>query len=310
MLLLGNVTGTNSVAFDLNKNTPSLQGKTILITGGDSGIGKQAICYLALLSPSEIWLAVKDVDNANVAVADIKRQAPNARLRTVHLDLASFSSIKAAAATLIAQIERLDLLFLNAGVMGVSAGLTEDGYEYQFGINHLGHALLAKLLLPVLIRTAEPGRDVRVIVTSSYSHRNAPSGRVDFNTLKTDAKDLPTLKRYAQSKLANILFARALAEKYPQLTALAIHPGACRTNLVLGVTEPSLLDRIVGFFVYQPVEIVAKHHVWAAVTQDLESGEYYEPLGISGQGRPEARDKDLALKLWNWTEHELKLHAL
>src|SRR6478735_2950685 len=134
MLFLGNVTGTNSVAFDLNKNTPSLQGKTILITGGDSGIGKQAICYLALLSPSEIWLAVKDVDNANVAVADIKRQAPNARLRTVQLDLASFSSIRVAAATLIAQIERLDLLFLNAGVLGVSAGLTEDGYEYQFGI--------------------------------------------------------------------------------------------------------------------------------------------------------------------------------
>ncbi|WKT43817.1 Short-chain dehydrogenase/reductase SDR [Fusarium oxysporum f. sp. vasinfectum] len=285
MLFLGNVTGTNSVAFDINKNTPSLQGKTILITGGDSGIGKQAICYLALLSPSEIWLAVKDVDNANVAVADIKRQAPNTRLRTVQLDLASFSSIRAAAATLIAQIERLDLLFLNAGVMGVSAGLTEDGYEYQFGINHLGHALLTKLLLPVLIRTAEPGRD-------------------------TDAKDLPTLKRYAQSKLANILFARALAERYPQLTALAIHPGACRTNLVLGVTESSLLDRIVGLFVYQPVEIVAKHHVWAAVTQDLESGEYYEPLGISGQGRPEARDKDLALKLWNWTEDELRLHAL
>ncbi|KAH7180154.1 hypothetical protein DER46DRAFT_631141 [Fusarium sp. MPI-SDFR-AT-0072] len=259
--------GTNSIAFDLNKNTPSLQGKTILITGGDSGIGKQAICYLALLSPSEIWLAVKDVDNINVAVADIKRQAPNARLRT---------------------IERLNLLFLNAGVIGVSAGLTEDGYKYQFGVNHLGHALLAKLLLPVLIRTAEPGRDVRVIW-----------GGVDFNTLKTDAKDLPTLKRYAQSKLANILFARALAERYPQLTALAIHPGACRTNLVLGVTESSLLDRIVGLFVYQPVEIVAKHHVWAAVTQDLESGEYYEPLGISGQGRPEARDKDLALKLWN-----------
>ncbi|KAJ4072431.1 hypothetical protein NW761_014931 [Fusarium oxysporum] len=294
MLFLGNVTGTNSVAFDINKNTPSLQGKTILITGGDSGIGKQAICYLALLSPSEIWLA-----------------APNTRLRTVQLDLASFSSIRAAAATLIAQIERLDLLFLNAGVMGVSAGLTEDGYEYQFGINHLGHALLTKLLLPVLIRTAEPGRDVRVIATSSYSHRNAPSGGgVDFNTLKTDAKDLPTLKRYAQSKLANILFARALAERYPQLTALAIHPGACRTNLVLGVTESSLLDRIVGLFVYQPVEIVAKHHVWAAVTQDLESGEYYEPLGISGQGRPEARDKDLALKLWNWTEDELRLHAL
>ncbi|KAF5719716.1 glucan endo-1 3-alpha-glucosidase agn1 [Fusarium mundagurra] len=140
MLFLGNVTGTNSVAFDL-KNTPSLQGKTNLIPGGNSGIGKQAICYLALLSPSEIWLAVKYVDNANVAVTDIKRQAPNVRLQTVQLNLALFLSIKAAVETLVAQIKRLDILFLNVGVMGVPAGLTEDGYEYQFGINHLGHAV-------------------------------------------------------------------------------------------------------------------------------------------------------------------------
>ncbi|KAF4969503.1 hypothetical protein FSARC_3289 [Fusarium sarcochroum] len=306
MVFLGSVTGANSAAFDLEKDTRSLQGKTILITGGESGIGKQTICYLALLDPSEIWLAAKNIDNANIAIADIQRRAPKARLRTIQIDLTSFASIKAAAGTLLAQIEHLDLLFLNAGVMGVAAGLTEDGYEYQFGINHLGHALLAKLLLPTLLRTAELGRDVRVIITTSCSHRNAPSGGIDFDTLRTDAKDMQTLKRYAQSKLGNILFARALADEYPQLTVVAIHPGACRTDLFLAVTESSLLDRIIAYFLHRPVELVAKHHVWATVTQDLESGEYYEPLGVTGQGSPEAKDRELSLKLWNWTQHELK----
>ncbi|KAL4731002.1 hypothetical protein ACLX1H_003044 [Fusarium chlamydosporum] len=204
MVFLGSVTGANAAAFDLERDTRSLKGKTILITGGDSGIGKQAILYLCRLEPSEIWLASKNVDNANSVIAVIDRNVPNIRLRTVQLDLASFASVKAAAATVVTQADRLDLLFLNAGVMGVAAGLTEEGYEYQFGINYLGHALLAKLLLPLLLRTAEQGRDVRVITTTSCSHRNALDGGIDFDTLTTNASGLPTMKRYAQSKLANI----------------------------------------------------------------------------------------------------------
>lgn len=315
MPFFGNLTGANSSAFNPRSNLPSLQGKVILITGGDSGIGKQAISYLALLSPSEIWLAVRSLDDANVAVDEIRQQAPNAKVQTLQLDLASFSSIENAAAILVAKIERIDILMLNAGVMGSPPMLTEDGYEYQFGINYLGHALLTKLLLPVLLRTAERQKDVRVIITTSYSHRNAPSGGIDFNTLKNAGEDLHTLKRYAQSKLANILFARSLAEKYPQLTVLAIHPGAARTGLVLGATGTDFLDRILGqyvyrLFIYQPVETVAKHHVWASVTQGLQSGEYYEPLGVTGQGRVEARDQTLARKLWTWTEQELESRGI
>lgn len=311
MGFLGNLTGSNSAAFNFEDNMPSLQGKVIFITGCDSGIGKQAITYLAQLSPSEIWLAVRSLDQADVAVANIRQQVPAAKLQTLQLDLASFSSIKGAAAAFLAQTKRLDLLILNAGVMGTAAMRTEDGYEHQFGINYMGHALLTKLLMPALLQTAESQSDVRVIITTSYSHRNAPSGGIDFDTLKTDGGSLPTLKRYAQSKLANILFARAIAKRYSQLTALSIHPGAARTGLVLGATGTNILDRLVGqyvyrLFVFQPLETVAKHHVWAAVAQDIQSGEYYEPLGIARQGTNEAMDEALADKLWDWTEHELR----
>jgi retinol dehydrogenase 12 len=181
MRRLGNLTGSNSAAFNFEDNMPSLQGKVIFITGCDSGIGKQAITYLAQLSPSEIWLAVRSLDQADVTVANVRRQMPAAKLQTLQLDLASFSSIKGVAAAFLAQTKRLDLLILNAGVMGTVAMRTEDGYEHQFGINYMGHALLTKLLMPALLQTAETAEsqsDVRVIITTSYSHRNAPSGGI------------------------------------------------------------------------------------------------------------------------------------
>lgn len=295
---------------------PSMSGKVILLTGGDGGIGKQVVSYLVHSSPSEIWITSKNLDNANAAIAQIQEHASGTRLRAVQLDLASFASIKAAASVVLSQIGRLDVLMLHAGVMGTLATLTEDGYEHQFGINYLGHALLTKLLLPVLVDTAEAGSDVRVISTSSYSHRNAPDGGIDFDSLKTDGNDMPTLKRYGQSKLANILFVRMLAEKHPQLTAVAVHPGAARTALFQGATGTTLLDQFVSqylyrLFMFQPVETVAKHQVWAATTKHgLESGEYYEPFGVKGQGRSEARDHILAQDLWDWTECELESHSI
>jgi NAD(P)-dependent dehydrogenase (short-subunit alcohol dehydrogenase family) len=306
MAILGNITGSNSAVFIIDKHSQSLRGKTIVITGGDGDIGKQVLSYLVLLSPAEIWLAVKDLDAAKNTIVELEQQAPDVRIQMVQLDLASLPSIRTAVATLVSQVEHIDLLFLHAGVMGLPAQLTSDGYEFQFGINHLGHALLTKLLLPTLLRTAQLKRDVRVIVTSSCSHHNCPARGIDFDTLKTDGSSLPPLKLYAQSKLANILFTRALAERYPQLKAVAIHPGACRTNLTLNSTGGNVFDWVVGYLLSRPVEVVAKHHVWAAVAGGIESGEYYEPLGMGGRCIPEGKDKDLTLKLWEWTEQELE----
>lgn len=311
MFGLGAITGSNAAAFDPDKEIPSLSGKVICVTGGSSGLGKQAIIFLARHGGPEIWLTARTSSEAEKSCEDIRREVPNANIRALGLNLASFNSIREAARTILAQVTRLDILMLNAGVMGTPPDLTEDGYESQFGVNYMGHAFLTKLLLPLLNETANEGDDVRVVILTSYSHWNAPQDGIQFDVLKTRAEQLPSLKRYAQSKLANILFARQLAKGHPKLTIAAVHPGAADTNLQTGATDTGLVDWILGAVVnrlllYQPVETVAKNQVWAATTPRLISGEYYEPLGLVGKRRHEAADDELAEKLWNWTEAEFQ----
>ncbi|CAG9983132.1 unnamed protein product [Clonostachys byssicola] len=315
MFRLGSITGSNSAVFYPENDIPSLVGKVILITGGSAGLGKQSLIYLAQKKPSEIWFTSRTRSEAEETCKDIRKHAPDATIKPLILDLGSFKSIQSAAQLLLSQINRLDILMLNAGVMGIAPGLTEDGFEIQFGVNYLGHALLTKLLLPILKTTASKGHTVRVVVLSSYSHWNAPEGGIQFQHLKTTAEQIPTLQRYAQSKLANILLARQLAKEHPEVTFVAVHPGAANTDLQAGVTGIGLMERILNatvnrFLLYQPVETVAKHQVWAATTvKELTNGEYYDPLGLLGKRRPEATDEDLATRLWNWTEEELKVFS-
>jgi retinol dehydrogenase-12 len=310
MFSFANISGSNARAFNPVEDIPPLDGKVILVTGGSSGLGKQAITYLAQHNPSRIWLAAQNIEEAETACTDIRQQVPQADLRILPLDLASLDAVKQAAATFSAQSDRLDILMLNAGVMCIPPGLTGDGFEKHFGINHMGHALLTKLLLPLLTSTASAGNDVRVIVVTSYSHWNAPGEGILFDTLRTPAEHLSGPQRYGQSKLANILFARHLASQYPNLTVAAVHPGIADTNLHANATDTRLVDRIINrylyrFLIYSSIATAAKHQVWAATKKDLRSGEYYEPLGIAGGGRPEGKDSQLAQKLWDWTEAEL-----
>lgn len=145
----------------------------------------------------------------------------------------SIHSIKAAATTFLASVSRLDILMLNAGIMACPPGLTKESFEVQFGTNHMGHAFLVKLLLPLLLGTAaaSPGIDVRVVSVSSVAHKFCPSVGIDFGVLKTPADGMATNDRYGQSKLANVLFIGELARRYPQLTSVAIHPGTVKTDL-------------------------------------------------------------------------------
>lgn len=314
MFNLDAITGRSAASFDPAKEVPPLTGKVILVTGAAAGIGKQVAAYLAGHRPAEIWLADKHLDKAEAACLEIgEAVAGKVKLRALRLDLGSLESVREAAAAFRAAADRLDVLMLNAGVMGVPPGLTADGYELHFGINHLGHAYLAKLLLPLLNKTVDVATDVRVIITTSYSHWNAPEGGILFDVLETPAASVPSLKRYAQSKLAGILLARRLAEQNPRLLVASVHPGAADTDLHAAATDVGLLDRLVNRLVYpllifQSVGTVAKNLVWAATapTKDLVSGEYYEPLGRVAEGRPEGRDAALAQRLWDWTEEQLR----
>ncbi|KAJ4376838.1 hypothetical protein N0V85_008998, partial [Neurospora sp. IMI 360204] len=240
----------------------AIQGKTILVTGGNAGLGKQSIlefvCQPASSLPSRIWLCSRSLERAQSAIDDISTAVQSSGvnpdfdassiIKPLELDLTSFDSIKYAARTVLKESDRLDILMLNAGIMATATGVTAEGYEIQFGTNHLGHALLTKLLLPLLLKTAHSAKgndlpqpadgtpssppDVRVVILSSEGHRLTPLSGISFSNLKSNQSSILTWQRYGQSKLANILFGKQLAAHYPdELTVVALHPGAVNTQL-------------------------------------------------------------------------------
>ncbi|KAH6614400.1 hypothetical protein B0J18DRAFT_403841 [Chaetomium sp. MPI-SDFR-AT-0129] len=327
-----------SVSFDAAKDIPSLEGKVILVSGASSGLGKQAVLEYAQHNPRLIYLGARSADKANAAAKEIKEKYPKAAIEFLELDVASFASVKKAAATVLSTTDRLDILMLNAGIMAHPPGLTADGYELQIGTNHMGHALLTKLLLPLLLKTAagtttdgsqaKPS-DVRVVTVASNGHIYATAPGIHFQTLRTPADEMGPLGRYFQSKLANVLWTRQLAALYPSLTVVSMHPGTVQTNLMnntddMGFFMRGLTKGLVKMNAFTPVEKGVRSQLWASVaprstTKDgkakpddfgkVVSGEYYEPVGVSGKMSALGRDDELTKKFWEWTEKELAGHV-
>jgi len=300
---------SGSIPFDPSKDIPSLSGKVILITGANAGLGKASLLSLAAHNPSTIYLGSRSLSKGSSTASEILKTIPGANIKVLELDLASFDSVKKAAVQVTEEAGRLDILMLNAGIMGVPAGVTEEGYEIQFGTNHMGHALLTKLLLPVLEKTAsEANADVRIVSMTSHTHRYAPGGGVMFNILKSAAEQLPGYARYGQSKLANILWVREMAKRYPMFVVAAVYPGVVDTGLLVKATDLGLPAGMSGAVNRSSVSVEegVKNQLWAAVAKGVVSGEYYEPVGIGGKVSDYGKDNELAKKLWEWTDSELK----
>ncbi|KAF2873147.1 oxidoreductase-like protein [Massariosphaeria phaeospora] len=305
--------------FNPAKDIPSLAGKVVLVTGGNAGLGKQTIAYLAQHSPARIYLAARTASKAASAIAEIKTATPSAVIEHLPLDLSDFASIAAAASTFTTREQRLDILVNNAGIMATPYSLTKQGHEIQFGTNHVGHALLTKLLLPTLQHTAaQPGADVRIVNVTSAALYMAPSGGIiwDQPALEQHA----TWRRYGQSKLANVLFARECARRYPAITSVSIHPGVIFTDLYTSVKQNALMKLAVSGYTYLAPYLPghykdtiegALNQTWAATAPKdaLKNGEYYVPVGKGGGGSAVSKDMELAKKLWEWTEEELKKHG-
>ncbi|KAH8588872.1 hypothetical protein B0O99DRAFT_727129 [Bisporella sp. PMI_857] len=301
--------GPNCVSFNPAHDIPSLTGKTILVTGGNTGLGKQSVLELSRHNPLEIWLSARSEEKGRAAIADIKREVPNAHVMFLELDLSSFESIKQAAKMFLASASHLDILMLNAGIMACPPGLTKDGYEIQFGTNHMGHALLVKLLMPVLLKTADKrSTDVRIVSVSSVGHRFALHGGIQFDTLKCRAENVSTHALYGQSKMANIIYAAELARQHPTLKVVSVHPGLVNTNLYRVEGKPLLraFQTFIASIMGRGVNDGAKNQLWACVAPDVDSGEYYEPIGVAGKGSKEIKDIELARKLWDWTQKEIE----
>lgn len=204
-----------SSSFEPARDIPSLEGKVVLITGAAGDLGRQTAIELARHGrPARIYIADLPLDeggrknlvdritrevNETPAVGSEKlKHVASTEIRFLDLDLASFESVRKCAAEFVAREERLDILVLNAGIIRVATGVTKEGFEIHFGINYLGHALLSRLLAPMMIRTSEqhPTADVRVVVVSSEGHSMAPPGGIQFEKLKTDCADMVQFPTY------------------------------------------------------------------------------------------------------------------
>lgn len=300
------------MSFSPDKDIPDLTGKVMIVTGGNSGLGKESIIQLGKHAPREIIMAARSEKKAREAIKEIEAEVPGIKLSFLPLDLSSFESIEKAAASVIQRYDRLDVLLNNAGLMGVSPSLTQDGYEMQFGSNHMGPALFTKLLLPLLEKTSKlPKSDVRVVQLSSDAHQFAPKEGILFPTLKTTQAELSGRARYGQSKLANLYYIKSLAKRYPNIKCVSLHPGLINTGIATETMKsyPYLqwLFKIITKLFLTDVHKGAHGQLWAAAgrSSELESGAYYVPLKKKVSGSKMVNNDELAEKLWNWTETEL-----
>jgi NAD(P)-dependent dehydrogenase (short-subunit alcohol dehydrogenase family) len=255
-------------------------GRVAIITGANSGLGLETARVLAA-HKATVVLAGRDPGRTTAAAAGIRQQQPDAAVQTAELDLASLESVRKAAADLAARFGQLDLLINNAGVMFTPYGLTKDGYELQFGTNHLGHFALTGLLMPLLLAT--PGS--RVITLSSNGHR---AGRVNFADLQS-ARHYNRYTAYSRSKLANLMFTyelqRRLAAAKKQTIALAAHPGTARTELtrhMSPLSNAAMNQRFAALNSWwvQDAKMGALPVLRAATDPDAIGGTYYGPDGV------------------------------
>ncbi|KAK4162932.1 short-chain dehydrogenase TIC 32, chloroplastic [Cladorrhinum sp. PSN259] len=296
--------------FDPKKDVPDLDGKVILVTGGTAGVGAGTLVELANHNPAHLLFTGRNSRSAEATIAKIQAVSPSVKVEFIQCDLADLASVKSASEKLVTELTRLDVLVCNAGIMAVPAALSKDGYEIHFATNHLGHALLTKKLLPLLQTTAESGRDVRIITLSSLAWRGTPPGGIVFDKLKTTQEmAIGRWLRYGQSKLANMLYARELAKRYPQILSFSVHPGVVRTGLVndLRLADKALV-LLTNIGKMKTPEEGTYNTLWAitAPREGIQPGVFYEPVGRATKMESNAsKDPELSVRLWEWTEQEL-----
>jgi NAD(P)-dependent dehydrogenase (short-subunit alcohol dehydrogenase family) len=282
-------------------------GKTVLITGANSGIGFQAARELARHG-ARVLMAVRDVGKGEAARQRIVAETTQAKVEVVPLDVASLASIRAFAGEFTASGARLDVLVNNAGVMALpKREQTPDGFERQFGTNHLGHFALTGLLMPSLL--AAPGP--RVVTVASLAHRN---GKMEWDNLQSE-KSYSPWGAYNMSKLANLLFARELdrraRETGSKLLSVAVHPGVSITNIAqYGTDFKSRFVKAVGRLMFQDDAMGALPTLYGATAPEVRGGEYIGPGGWGEMGgypkvvqpRPQALDEQAGRRLWAVSE--------
>ncbi len=292
---------------------PDQSGRTVLVTGANSGLGFETAKALAARG-ARVIMAVRDEAKGLAALDLIEIEVPEAQLELKSLDLSDLESVQALSRQLHDEGVQLDVLINNAGVMMPPRGLTKQGFETQFGTNHLGHFALTLLLLDLMKLEG----DARVVTVSSEMHRR---GFIDFDDLQSEQGYSPTAA-YAQSKIANVYFGLELARKCMaagmDVKSVVAHPGYAATNLQYA--GPTGLVRLfmplTNALFAQSAEAGAWPQIYAATMPDVKNGEYFGPTGLGnmrgapGRNVPVARaqDKEIAARLWDVSEELTGVH--
>ena len=290
------------------KNVPDQSGRLAIVTGSNTGLGYDNARVLAAHG-ARVVLAVRDTAKGEEAAARIRKLTPGADVAVHKLDLGSLASVRTAGAELAAAYPRIDLLINNAGVMYPPKSTTADGFELQFGTNHLGHFALTGLLLNNLL----PVDNSRVVVVASIAHKI--KAKIDFDDLHWEKRSYDKVASYGQSKLANLMFAydlqRRLAAAEAKTIAVAAHPGVAATELSRHVPGYEL-PGVAWLFgkVLNTSEVGALATMRAATDPNVKGGQYWGPDGFREmRGYPElatsseqSRDEAIQERLWKVSE--------
>lgn len=293
------------------EDVPSQSGKVALVTGANSGIGFETARVLAE-KDAHVVMACRNQQKAESAMAAIRGATPSASLTFLPLDLSSLKSVEQASKQFLSEFDRLDLLINNAGVMWLPESRTADGFEAQFGTNHLGHFALTGRLIATVMNTSTS----RVVTVSSLAHN---TGDIHFDDLNLE-QGYGKHKAYSQSKLANLIFAyelqRRLSAAGASTISLAAHPGAANTNLAIpgfekgGSKVMAKLAEWITPVLTQNAVNGALPTLYAATSPKLGGGEYIGPDGFQQMyGYPKvvgstrlSRDEAVARRLWEVSE--------
>ncbi|KWV91840.1 SDR family NAD(P)-dependent oxidoreductase [Erythrobacter sp. YT30] len=289
-----------------------LTGTRVFVTGATSGLGKETVRAMAAKG-AEIILAGRNQDTLDTAVQEITSSHPDAKLDTIVCDLSSLESVRACGAEARERFEAIDILINNAGVMATPKTHTKDGFENQFGTNHLGHFVLTRELMPLV----EAGDDKRIVNLSSRGHHIAP---VHLDDPNFENRDYEPFLSYGHSKTANVLFTVGLEQRFADkgIHAYAVHPGGINTNLGRHMDEKmqeGLMANIMASdpnFQWKTEAQGAATSCWAATADELEGkgGVYCEDCHVAevddesrNSGvRSYAIDPDTANRLWALSE--------